>query len=59
MSVELKNKTSEAASKMLKSADNSDKLRSSDSGTGGKLKSGLREAVDAAENTSRRRSRQK
>jgi|GEM_PF-1715471 len=59
MSVELKSKTSEAASKMLKSADNSDKLKSSDSGSNGKLKAGLREAIDVAESTSRRRSRQK
>ena len=41
MSVELKSKTSEAASKMLKNADSSDKLHSSGD-TRNTLKSGVR-----------------
>ena len=57
MSVELKSKTSESASKMLKSAETNDKLRSSDGSSKSTLKAGVREAVDIAESSARRYSR--
>ena len=57
MSVELKSKTSESASKMLKSAETNDKLQSSDGGSKGTLKAGLRETFDITENSARRHAR--
>ena len=57
MSVELKSKTSESASKMLKSAETNDKLQSSDGGSKSTLKAGLRETFDITENSARRHAR--